>query len=137
VKKGVTFSKKKKEEAEATVDAGESMGQDSVLFVFQVLLKPTLPHGRAGPGGSHPIMIQVGRGMGTSQPGEGGPSPGNLHKPQTFLLLAYLKDAADWLERRKLPLSSLVTTLLMSSVICRRTQGGLGDNLVIVPWLLE
>jgi hypothetical protein len=25
-------------------------------FLFQVPLKTTLPHGKAGPGGSHPIM---------------------------------------------------------------------------------
>jgi hypothetical protein len=34
----------------------ESTGKERALFIFQVPLKPTLPHGRTGPGGSHPIM---------------------------------------------------------------------------------
>jgi hypothetical protein len=60
-------------------------------FLFQVPLKPTLLHGRAGPGGSHPIMNCMGRGMGSSQPGEGGlPHPQTTHEPQTFLLLICL-----------------------------------------------
>jgi hypothetical protein len=29
-------------------------------FLFQVLSKPTLPHGRAGPGDSHPVMKEWG-----------------------------------------------------------------------------
>jgi hypothetical protein len=40
----------------------ESTGQERA-FLFQVPLKPTLPHGRAGPGGSHPIMSEWGRSM--------------------------------------------------------------------------
>jgi hypothetical protein len=55
----------------------ESAGRERErAFPFQVPLKPTLPHGRADPGGSHPIMNKWERGMGSFQPGEGsGPIP--------------------------------------------------------------
>jgi hypothetical protein len=48
-------------------------------------LKPTLPHGKAGPGGSHPKwMSGKGHGQFSARWGWSGPSPGNLHEPQTF-----------------------------------------------------
>jgi hypothetical protein len=55
-------------------------------FLFQVPLKPTLPHGRAGPGGSHPIMSEWGGGQAVPSqvrvlwPGH----PQATHEPQTF-----------------------------------------------------
>jgi hypothetical protein len=40
----------------------ESAGRERErAFPFQVPLKPTLPHGRADPGGSHPIMNKWGK----------------------------------------------------------------------------
>jgi hypothetical protein len=61
----------REEEAEGMVGAGGVCQQRESPFSFQVPLKPTLPHGRAGPGGS-PNNERVGRGMGGSQPCEGG-----------------------------------------------------------------
>jgi hypothetical protein len=54
-------------------------------FLFQVPLKPTLPDGKAGPGGSHPIMNEWGRLWGVpSQVRVVWPIPRQLHEPQTF-----------------------------------------------------
>jgi hypothetical protein len=52
----VTKGKKKKRGGEA---GGVSQQRESA-FLFQMPLKPILPHGRAGPGGSHPIMNKWG-----------------------------------------------------------------------------
>jgi hypothetical protein len=61
-------------------------------FLFQVPLKPTLPHGEGRPTMFAPSNEGVERGMAGSQADEGGlvHSPGNLHEPQSFLLLACL-----------------------------------------------
>jgi hypothetical protein len=45
----------REEEAEGTVGTSRIHWQRECAFIFQVLLKSTLPHGRAGPGGSHLI----------------------------------------------------------------------------------
>jgi hypothetical protein len=55
-----------------TVGAGRVCQQRNHAFLFQVLLNPTLTHGRAEPGDSHPIMKEWGGDMGGSQPDEGG-----------------------------------------------------------------
>jgi hypothetical protein len=49
----------REEEAEGMVAQVESAGRQHA-FLFQVPLKPTLPHRRAGPGGSNPIMNEGG-----------------------------------------------------------------------------
>jgi hypothetical protein len=61
-------------------------------FLFQVLLKPTLTHGEGRPWRFPPNNEQVGRGMGVSQPGEGGLglSQEIYMNPKHFLLLACL-----------------------------------------------
>jgi hypothetical protein len=70
----------------------ESTGQESMLFLFQVLLKPILIH-QEGPPRRFPTNNDwVGRGMGGSQAEEGG--LGHLQatcmSPKLFLLLACL-----------------------------------------------
>jgi hypothetical protein len=45
-----------REEVKDMLGTGEVHWQREDAFLFQVPLKPILPHGRAGPGGSHPIM---------------------------------------------------------------------------------
>jgi hypothetical protein len=54
-------SEEREEKEECTVGAGGVCWQRECAFLFQVLLKPTLPHGRADPGYSHPIMNKWGR----------------------------------------------------------------------------
>jgi hypothetical protein len=46
--------------------------QSEHAFLFQVLLKPTVTHGEGRPRRFPPNKEGVGRGMGGSQPGEGG-----------------------------------------------------------------
>jgi hypothetical protein len=50
----------REEEAEGVVGAGGVCRQREHAFLFQVPLKPTLTHGRAGPRGCHPIMNKWG-----------------------------------------------------------------------------
>jgi hypothetical protein len=61
-------------------------------FLFRVPLKPALPHGRAGPGGSYPIINEWGGSMGGYQPGEGGLAycQATYMSPKHFLLQACL-----------------------------------------------
>jgi hypothetical protein len=72
----------REEEAEGKVDVGGVRWQSEHTFLFQVPLKPTLPHGRADPGGSHPIMNEWGGAWAVpSQMRVVWPSPGNLQEP--------------------------------------------------------
>jgi hypothetical protein len=54
----ILLGEEREEEEEGTVGTGGVRWQRERerAFLFQVPLKPTLPHGRAGPGGSHPVM---------------------------------------------------------------------------------
>jgi hypothetical protein len=61
-----------KKRTEHIVGTGGVCQQREDAFLFQVPLKPTLPHRRAGPGGSHPIMNKWGGVRLSSQPGESG-----------------------------------------------------------------
>jgi hypothetical protein len=51
----VRKGKEEEAEEEARWVQVESAGRERA-FLFQVPLKPILSHGKAGPGGSHPIM---------------------------------------------------------------------------------
>jgi hypothetical protein len=46
----------REEEAEGTMGVGGVCQQREHAFLVQVPLKPTLPHQKTGPGGSHLIM---------------------------------------------------------------------------------
>jgi hypothetical protein len=67
---------REEEEEGDMVGTGGVHWQRENAFLFQVALRPILPHGRAGPRSSHPIMNEWG---GTWQ----FPAT-NLHEPQTF-----------------------------------------------------
>jgi hypothetical protein len=57
-KSPILLGEEREGKAEGVVGAGGVHWQRESASLFQVFLKPTLPHGRAGPGGAHPIMNQ-------------------------------------------------------------------------------
>jgi hypothetical protein len=75
------------------VGAGGGCWQREHAFLFQVLLKPTLTHREGKPRRFPSNNEQVGRGMGSSQPGEGGlgQPQATYMSPKLFQLPAFLR----------------------------------------------